>query len=64
MYGVLLDLVLPYIEAGWKTACDRHCIMNPASHTVGNFHDLNFRGLESSDNFVGLYFRGVPTLIT
>ena len=23
-----------------------------------------FRGLESSDNFAGSYFRGVPTLIT
>ena len=28
------------------------------------FVDLIFRGLGSSDNFVGLYFRGLPTLIT
>ena len=28
------------------------------------FVGLIFRGLGSSDNFVGLYFRGVPTLIT
>ena len=28
------------------------------------FKDLKFRGLESQDNFVGLYFRGIPTLIT
>ena len=28
------------------------------------FVGLNFRGLGSSDNFVGLYFRGVPILIT
>ena len=28
------------------------------------FVGLIFRGLGSSDDFVGLYFRGVPTLIT
>ena len=28
------------------------------------FVGLIFRGLGSSDNFVGLYFRGVPPLIT
>ena len=28
------------------------------------FVGLIFRGLGSSDSFVGLYFRGVPTLIT
>ena len=31
---------------------------------VGNFVGLIFRSLESSDYFVGLYFCGVPTLIT
>ena len=31
---------------------------------VGNFHGYNFHGLGSSDNFVSLYFRGVPTVIT
>ena len=28
------------------------------------FMGLIFRDLGSSDNFVGLYFRGIPTLIT
>ena len=28
------------------------------------FVGLIFHGLGSSDNFMGLYFRGVPTLIT
>ena len=28
------------------------------------FMGLIFRGLGSSGNFVGLYFRGIPTLIT
>ena len=30
--------------------------------TVGNFRRLIFHGLESSDDFVGLYFCGVPPL--
>ena len=32
--------------------------------TVGNFRGSNFYDLGSSDNFVGLYFWGIPTLIT
>ena len=31
---------------------------------VGNFYASNFYGLGSSDDFVGLCFCGVPTLIT
>ena len=31
---------------------------------IGNFMGLNFHGLGSSDNFMGLYFCGVPTVIT
>ena len=29
---------------------------------IGNFRGSNFRGLGSSDDFMGLYFHGVPTL--
>ena len=28
------------------------------------FVGLNFHSLGSSDNFVGLYFHGIPTLVT
>ena len=35
-----------------------------AINKVVIFMGLIFRGLGSSDNFVGLYFRGIPTLIT
>ena len=31
---------------------------------IGNFVGLIFCGLGSSDDFVGLYFHSVPTLIT
>ena len=37
--------------------------LNSTYCTVGYFWGLNFCGLGSSDNFVGLYFRGIPTLI-
>ena len=31
---------------------------------VGNFCGSNFCGLGNSANFVGLYFHGVPTIVT
>ena len=31
---------------------------------VDKFCESNFCGLESSDDFMGLYFHGVPPLIT
>ena len=31
---------------------------------IDKFRGSNFRGLGNSDNFVGLYFCGVPPLIT
>ena len=40
------------------------CMLGVAYCTVGNFRVSNFCGLGNSDNFVGLYFCGVPTLIT
>ena len=33
-------------------------------HMVGYFRGFNFCGLGSLDDFVGLYFCGIPTLIT
>ena len=33
-------------------------------YTVNNFRGFNFRGLGSSGDFVVLFFRGVPPLIT
>ena len=48
------------------TVIDHDDIVITFLHTIQLviFVGLIFRGLGSSDNFVGLYFRGVPTLIT
>ena len=62
-----VNQILHYLSSSWKKKyrplwkLQRVCVMYTVWLVV--FMGLIFRGLWNSDDFMGLYFCGVPTLI-
>ena len=58
-FNTLIVSLSPYL-----TYCVCHCYICLITVRLVIIVDLIFCGLGSSDDFVGLYFHGVPPLIT
>ena len=58
----LMDLISEGFDFVWLSR--KFQVSEPTTIRLVIFVGLIFRGVGSSGNFVGLYFHGIPTLVT